>query len=251
MKTQAIRAIARQTFKERIVSFLEGGYDLKALGCLSPRLCGPRGRGRQFMVEATAAPAKQGAIVLARHGEPALSRRIRLNADGYRRWWATYEAGGILEDQAPPNTLLALGREADVIFASTRKRAIETANAVVQGKPFTCEAVFVEAPLPPPHFPSFIKLKPRTWGVISRTAWWFFAHTEGAESKREANLRADAAAERLVAATEGGATVLLLAHGFFNLMVGRALKRRGWRQAAGRGYKYWATRRFTPGPEAR
>jgi len=198
------------------------------------------------MAEA-AAPAKQGVIVLARHGEPALSRRIRLNADGYRRWWAAYEEGGILADQAPPSSLLELARGADAIFASTRKRAIETADAVVQGKPFVRDPMFVEAPLPPPHFPSFIRLKPRTWGFLSRVAWWFFAHTEGQESKRQANLRADQAAARLIAAARDGGTVLLLAHGFFNLMVGRALKRRGWRQDPGRGYKYWTTRRFTPG----
>jgi broad specificity phosphatase PhoE len=198
------------------------------------------------MAEA-AAPAKQGVIVLARHGEPALSRRIRLNADGYRRWWAAYEEGGILADQTPPAGLLEMARGADVIFASTRKRAIETADAVVQGKRFIRDPIFVEAPLPPPHFPSFIKLKPRTWGLLSRVAWWFFDHTEGQESKRDAHLRADDAAVRLIGAAQDGATVLLLAHGFFNLMVGRALKRRGWRQEAGRGYKYWTTRRFTPG----
>jgi broad specificity phosphatase PhoE len=198
------------------------------------------------MAEA-AAPAKQGVIVLARHGEPALSRRIRLNADGYRRWWAAYEEGGILSDQTPPAGLLEMARGADVIFASTRKRAIETADAVVQGKRFIRDAIFVEAPLPPPHFPAFIKLKPRTWGFLSRVAWWFFGHTEGQESKREAHQRADDAAARLIGAAEDGAAVLVLAHGFFNLMVGRALKRRGWRQEAGRGYKYWTTRRFTPG----
>ena len=33
--------------------------------------------------------AKQaGAIVLARHGEPALSRKARMNAADYGAWWA-------------------------------------------------------------------------------------------------------------------------------------------------------------------
>jgi broad specificity phosphatase PhoE len=200
------------------------------------------------MQEAAAVPERQGLIVLARHGEPALSRRIRLSAEGYRRWWAAYEEGGILADQTPPSGLLELARGADHIFASTRKRAIETADALVQGKHFVRDPIFIEAPLPPPPLPPFIKLRPRTWGVLARTAWWFFGHTEGQESKGQASVRAEHAAERLIAAAEDGGTVLLLAHGFFNVMVGRALKRRGWRQSEGRGYRYWATRRFTPGP---
>ena len=198
------------------------------------------------MAEAVAASEKLGAIVLARHGEPALSRRIRLTAEGYRRWWAAYEEGGILADQIPPDCLLDMARGADFVFASTRKRAVETADAVVQGKHFVRDPVFIEAPLPPPSLPAFIKLKPATWGFLARTVWWFFGHHEGEETRREATVRAGRAAERLIEAAKGGATVLLLAHGFFNLMVGRELKRRGWRRSGGQGHKYWNTRRFSP-----
>jgi broad specificity phosphatase PhoE len=202
------------------------------------------------MAEAVAAPstgvASRGEIVLARHGEPALSRRIRLTSDGYRRWWAAYEDGGILADQVPPSGLLDLARDADVIYASTRKRAVETADAVVQGKHFVRDPMFVEAPLPPPSLPSFIKLKPSTWGFLARFVWWFFAHHEGQETRDQALKRAGEVADRLIATAKDGSTVLVLAHGFFNFMVGRELKRRGWHKSEGRGYKYWATKRFTP-----
>jgi broad specificity phosphatase PhoE len=187
--------------------------------------------------------SKPGSIVLARHGEPALSRRIRLNAAGYRRWWAAYEDGGILAGQTPPAELLDLARHADIIFASTRRRAIETAEAVVGGKTFVRDAMFVEAPLPPPPLPSFLKLGPKAWGTIARFTWWFGYHG-GQETRPEAQSRARAASERLIAAAMGGADVLLLAHGFFNLMVGLELKRMGWRRAEDRGFRYWATRRF-------
>jgi broad specificity phosphatase PhoE len=136
--------------------------------------------------------------MLARHGEPALSRKIRLNAHGYRDWWARYEVGGIREDQSPPSGLLEMARQADVIFASTRRRAIETAEAVLQGKQFVRDAVFIEAPLPPPPFPGFVRLNPKTWGFLSRVAWWFFGHHEGQETRREAELRARDVARRLI-----------------------------------------------------
>ena len=184
-----------------------------------------------------------GSITLARHGEPALSRRIKLDAAGYRRWWAAYEEGGILDGQTPPDGLLALAREAEVVFASSRRRAVETAEAVVAGRHFVRDPLFVEAPLPPPGLPPFVRFGPRTWGVLARTSWWMGSH-KGEESRDAARARAREAADRLIRAAETEGRVLLLAHGFFNHMVGRELKRRGWRLVEDRGFKYWATRRF-------
>ena len=189
---------------------------------------------------------RPGAITLARHGEPALSRRIRLDAAGYRRWWATYEAGGILPDQSPPEGLLALARRADVIFASTRRRALETAEAVVGGRDFVRDPALIEAPLPPPPLPPLIRLSPKIWGFVARTAWWFFGHHEGQETRVQAERRAGEVADRLVDAAETQGEVLVLAHGFFNAMIGRELARRGWRLTGDRGYRYWSTRRFEP-----
>ena len=195
---------------------------------------------------ADAAPVKPGGpggIVIARHGEPALSRRLKLSSAGYRRWWAAYEEGGIIDPHKAPVGLLDLVRDADVIFASVRRRAVETAEAVVQGKHFIRDPMFVEAPLPPPRWPEFIRLSPKVWGVIARAHWWLGGH--GAEESRpEAEARARAAAERLSGEAGQGRNVVLLAHGYFNHMVGRELKRLGWRQVSGRGYKYWSTRRY-------
>ena len=55
------------------------------------------------------APDRPGAVILARHGEPALSRKIRLTAAGYRAWWADYEIGG-LWPIGEPNAVDPLGR---------------------------------------------------------------------------------------------------------------------------------------------
>lgn len=187
---------------------------------------------------------RSGSIVLARHGEPALSRKIRLNSAGYRAWWARYEEGGILPDQVPPATLIEVAAKADVIFASTRQRAIETAEAVAGGKPFVRDSVFIEAPLPPPPLPGFIRLSPKIWGFIARVCWWFFGHNEGQETRAEAERRAGAVADRLIASASNGEQVLVLAHGFFNRMVERELSRRGWSRIEGRGYRYWSAKRY-------
>jgi len=185
-----------------------------------------------------------GSIVLARHGEPALSRKIRLTSKGYREWWAKYEEGGILAGQTPPAGLLEMARDADVIFASTRQRAVETAEAVAGGKLFVRNQVFIEAPLPPPPLPGFIKLSPRIWGFVTRVAWWFFNYHEDQEGRSQAEVRAGAVADRLIASAATGEKVLVLAHGFFNTMIGIELKKRGWVCVDGRGHRYWSAKKF-------
>lgn len=193
-------------------------------------------------VSATAARA--GSIVLARHGEPALSRRVKLDSEGYRRWWARYEEGGLLSGQVTPSALAEVAGRADKVFASVRPRAIQTAKALRGQAAVHVDEVFIEAPLPPPRFPSWIRMSPRAWGVISRFWWWWFDHHAGQESRAEAEVRASKACDTIVREAEAGHDVMVVAHGFFNAMIGIQLKRRGWRCVADGGYRYWSSRRF-------
>ncbi|MGI9170008.1 MAG: histidine phosphatase family protein, partial [Caulobacteraceae bacterium] len=132
------------------------------------------------------APTRPGAVILARHGEPALSRRVRLSSAGYRAWWEAYEQGGIRADQAIPSGLKATAREAGDLICSTRLRSVETARALACGRPFAEDPLFVEAPLPPPWLPGWIRFSPRVWGFVARFWWWFFNHHQGEETRREA-----------------------------------------------------------------
>ncbi len=175
-----------------------------------------------------------------------MSRKVKLDAAAYDRWWAAYEAGGILPGQTAPAALMQAAREADVIFCSTRRRAIETTEALGLDRPFTRDAMFVEAPLPAPRMPAFLRLGPKAWGVITRFLW-YFGHDGGQESRQAAWVRARAVAAGLATEAEAGADVLVVAHGFFNGMVGVELTRRGWRCVRDHGFKYWSTRRFERG----
>lgn len=192
---------------------------------------------------AQATPAL-GAIILARHGEPALSRKCLITSDEYRDWWGRYEIGGLRAGQTPPQTLLSAAEGAGAIYASSRRRAQETAQAVARDREVLVDALFIEAPLPPPHFPSWIKLSPRYWGVISRFWWHVFNHHEGQETRAEAEVRADQAARILIARAGEGQDVLVLAHGYFNHMVGRRLRADGWSLVHNQGFKYWSQRRY-------
>jgi hypothetical protein len=188
--------------------------------------------------------SRPGAIVLARHGEPALSRKVRLSAEEYRQFWARYEVIGILPGQVPPEKLSQFVARAGTLVSSTRQRSIESASALAGDRRVIQHEVLVEAPLPPPPWPRWVRFSPRIWGFLARFWWWFFNHHEGQETRAAAEARADEAAELLIAYAEHGEDVVVLAHGFFNFMIGRALRRRGWRLKSSEGYKYWSTRRF-------
>jgi broad specificity phosphatase PhoE len=189
------------------------------------------------------AKPRRGSITLARHGEPALSRKVKLSSKEYRAFWARYELMGLLPGQAPPQHLLGFVEDCDVLISSTRLRAVESAQAVGKGRPFLQDEVLIEAPLPPPNWP-WIRLSPRIWGFVARFHWWFFNHHQGEESRGIAEARADRAAAKLEALADAGQNVVVLAHGFFNVLIDRALRKRGWRRVSREGYKYWSTRRF-------
>ena len=195
---------------------------------------------------AAADPAslRPGAIILARHGEPALSRKCRISATQYRDWWARYEDGGLLAGQTPPPELVAAAQGAGAIYASTRLRARETAAAVADGREVMVDALFIEAPLPPPEFPDWFRLPPKYWGVVARFWWHVFNHHDGQETRLQAEARAEQAARTLIARAATGQDVLVFAHGYFNHMVGARLKADGWRLVHNQGFKYWSQRRY-------
>ncbi|PZU00586.1 MAG: histidine phosphatase family protein [Brevundimonas sp.] len=190
------------------------------------------------------AGVRPGAIILTRHGEPALSRKCLITARQYGDWWARYEVGGLLAGQTPPPELIAAAQGAGAIYASTRQRAQETAAAVAAGREVMSDVMFIEAPLPPPPVPEWIRLSPKWWGVVSRFWWHAFDHHDGQETRAQAEARAAQAARKLIARAEGGQDVLVFAHGYFNHMVGRALKGDGWRLVQNQGFKYWSQRRY-------
>jgi len=182
-----------------------------------------------------------GWIALARHGKPKGDRAVRIDWRDYEHWWAEYDRSGLIEDQQPPERLLAIAADADVIFASILPRAIETAQAVAGAKPIIQDPVFVEAPMPPPKV--WGKRRPGNWGVWARVTW-LLGMRHGTESRAQAELRAEAAAATLASRALRGENVLLCGHGWFNRMMRPVLLAQGWRCVEDRGDDYWTYRRY-------
>jgi broad specificity phosphatase PhoE len=185
--------------------------------------------------------ARIGTIVIVRHGRPHVDRSVWIDHRGYREWWADYDRAGLHPDEKPPEKLIRLAEASDVIYASTLARAIHTAEMVAGGREVVTDPIFVEAPLPPP--PVWGKRRPGHWGVLARMAWWLGRHENG-ESRKQAEVRAEAAVATLTAQALRGQNVLLCAHGWFNRMMRPVLRAQGWREVENGGDSYWSYRRY-------
>ncbi len=181
-----------------------------------------------------------GHLILARHGKPALDRSKWISSKGYYAWWQAYEIGGLDPQSHPPHSLKEIAKTADVVFSSTRLRAIETARALVLDEQITKNDVFIEAALPAPPFP-LVRLLPSAWDVFSRVLWWL-GMSRGEESKKMAETRAFAAVDVLEENAANGQNVLLCAHGWFNRMMRPVLQARGWDCVYDGRDEYWSYR---------
>jgi broad specificity phosphatase PhoE len=193
------------------------------------------------------APAPQKSdkpfLILARHGRPWSDRSVWIDAQAYKAWWDGYDAAGLAEGQTPPKELCEAALAAPVILTSTLRRSIDTAAAVCCGQKMLSDDIFVEARLPPPPLPGFVRLRPGAWGVIARIAWWF-GYSGGQESRQAAEKRAIEATGRLIKAAEEHGGAMLVAHGWFNRMIRPLLLKAGWACVEDGGDSYWSFRRY-------
>ncbi len=142
--------------------------------------------------------------------------------------------------------MIDLAKGAKTVLSSTLPRAIETASLATLGaRNVPADAIFVEAPLPPPPVP-MLKLKPGTWGVISRSFWFWGYTPEGVESHMQTWGRVRKITARLAEHARDG-DVLLCAHGYLNWMIDRRLRKEGWACVdRDGGNHYWSWRIYEP-----
>lgn len=176
-------------------------------------------------------------IVLVRHGRPAIETNPRTSHHGFRNYIDAYEAAGLDPESVPPEELQDLAREFEAVFTSGKKRSLDSAKALAPNAELIADALFEEAPLASPKIP-LIKMKVPKWAVVARILWHAGYHPE-IEDYRRAKHRAARAADILMekARADGGAA--LVAHGYFNLMIGRELRRRGFLKTGSHRARFW------------
>ncbi|HXL99642.1 MAG TPA: histidine phosphatase family protein [Rhizomicrobium sp.] len=177
-------------------------------------------------------------IVLIRHGQPSIDPAPRTGHRGFGAYIDDYEAAGLDPASAPPAELQDLVAELRAVFTSGRKRADESARALAPQAELIADPLFAEAPLASPRIP-LLRMKVTKWAVVSRILWYAGYHPE-IENYRRARHRARQAADILIAKARGSdGAAALIAHGYFNYLIGAELRRRGFRRSGSHKARYW------------
>jgi broad specificity phosphatase PhoE len=177
-------------------------------------------------------------IVLVRHGKPAIATNPRTCHRGFRTYIDAYQDARLDPGSLPPAELVALVSGSDWVFTSPAPRATDSARRLLPEAELIADPLFEEAPLASPCIP-LLKMKVPAWAVMARVLWHAGYHPE-IETYKRARLRAAEAAEILLgrAAKDSGVAVLV-AHGYFNAMIGRVLRKRGLRRSGMHRAAFW------------
>lgn len=176
-------------------------------------------------------------IILIRHGQPDIDPSPRTSHSGFRDYIDAYEEAGLAPHSLPPEELQDLLKELTAVFTSGKPRAHQSAKALAPNAELIADPLFAEAPLASPRIP-LLKMTVPKWAVVSRILW-HVGFSPKIENFRKSKRRAADAADILIArAREQGATALV-AHGYFNFLLGRELRRRGFTKSGGHKVHYW------------
>lgn len=180
---------------------------------------------------------KGARIILVRHGRPDLPLRPRTSHHGFRDYIDAYEAAGLDPQSLPPQELSDLVKELNHIFTSDRPRSHQSARALAPHATLQADPLFAEAPLASPRIP-LLKMRVPKWAVVARVLWHAGYHPE-IENYRRARHRAARAADILMDKIRNGGSSVLVAHGYFNAMIGRQLRQRGFVRTGSHRVRYW------------
>jgi broad specificity phosphatase PhoE len=177
-------------------------------------------------------------IILIRHGRPAIATAPRTTHHEFRTYIDDYEDAGLDPSNAPPAELQDLIGELRTVFTSGRKRAEQSARVLASpNAELIIDPLFVESPLASPRIP-LLKMTVTKWAVVSRLMW-YVGFSPRIEGYRKSKRRAVQAAEILIARAQKDGQTALVAHGYFNYLIGIELRRRGFDQTGRHKAKYW------------
>lgn len=181
--------------------------------------------------------AAGGRIILIRHGQPNIALSPRTSHQGFRAYIDAYEAAGLDPQSAPPKDLRALVKDLTELFTSAKPRAHDSAKSLAPHAKLIVDPLFVEAPLAAPKIP-LLKLRVQSWAVVARLLWHAGYHPD-IEPYAASRARAQKAANILINRCTAEGTTALIAHGYFNFLIGRELKRQGHKKTGTHRARYW------------
>lgn len=178
-------------------------------------------------------------ILLIRHGKSELVQKGAITLREFEKWIDNYDFHGICEDSICPPETLRKATAVQLILTSDLNRSIESAKLINPKKKVIVSSLFRETELPTGFMNGMhIKLKPGFWAVLLRVLW-FMGYSKECESLKEARIRAKKAAQQLIGYSGEFQSVALIGHGFFNMLIAKELRKKGWKGGRKLGAKHW------------
>ncbi|GAA6143206.1 histidine phosphatase family protein [Hydrogenophaga sp. 5NK40-0174] len=176
-------------------------------------------------------------ITLIRHGKPTFELKGNMRAGDLGQIARSYDASGISD--TPGLDALEAVKGHERVVCSALLRSQESASALGFSEVHLSDAMFNEVAVP--HFNGgSLRLPVRVWVVVLRVMW-LMGFAQNGESVSAAKRRAKLAASELVGLAQSHGSVLLVGHGFINLLIAKELQRVGWDGPPRPISEYWGT----------
>jgi broad specificity phosphatase PhoE len=178
-------------------------------------------------------------ISLIRHGKSNFIENSPITCKEFKNWIEKYDYNGVFEENSYPSETLKKMATANIVITSDLKRSIESAKLLNPNLKAVSVPLFRETELPTPLTKLWgVKLNPSIWAVILRCLW-LSGYSSGCESLSNAKDRAEKASRLLVEYAKEHNTVVLVGHGFFNILMAKELQKMGWRGKRKTSSKHW------------
>ena len=182
-------------------------------------------------------------ICLIRHGKPTVSLQEKVHGNKFLDFMKRYNAAGIAKDSIPPENLIAIVQNTNVIFTSNLNRTIHSAAILQpQVKPIS-SSIFQELDCWR-DFPTQIRLSALHWVIICRILWRLKIPST-VESVTAVRQRAKQAAELLIQNHKDDGLVVLVAHGGINTFIARELRLLGWHGSWRINNQHWGCTEYS------
>ncbi|WP_342429700.1 histidine phosphatase family protein [Neobacillus sp. FSL H8-0543] len=184
-------------------------------------------------------------ISLIRHGKSKLTENEKITCIEFKKWVEKYNNNGVFKESSYPAVALKKVAASNIVFTSDLQRSVESARLLNPGTKIISDRIFREIELPSnPTKLVGIKLKASIWAVILRV-FWFSGYSNECESFSQAKLRASKASQQLIGYADVHKKIVLVGHGFFNMLIAKELQKLGWKGKRKPGAKHWSCTTYT------
>ncbi len=174
-------------------------------------------------------------IMILRHQKVDLEKQAVYSFHEAYRYLHAYDTSDIIPVNCNP--LQVDLTEIDSVYGSDLRRSVETAQLLFDERlPVGQYALFREFRNNPAALP-MVTLPINYWRAMGTLRWLLGLEDAGPETFRQARHRTREAAAFLDAKAKEEKKVLLIGHGFFNILLKRYLKQNGWKIIHNGGFK--------------